>query len=115
MKEQVLRLYPECEPASIHVTGTPQFDFHVWPQLRWDRKATLLRLGLNGDDRYFLYGGNCVEFTPSEPELIGQFSSWCADSTGLQAHRIVVRLHPLDDHRRWERLEDRSGPVVVMP
>ena len=113
MKEQVLRLYPECEPASIHVTGTPQFDFHVWPELQWDRKATLRRLKLNGDDRYLLYAGNCAEFTPSEPELIEQFSNRCADNTCLQTHRIVVRLHPLDDYNRWERLDNRSSRIVI--
>jgi hypothetical protein len=113
MKEQVVRLYPECEPASIHVTGTSQFDFHVSPELQWDRESTLLRLGLNRNDRYLLYSGNCSELTPSEPKLIEQFSSRCADSTLLKSHRIVVRLHPLDDYSRWQQFDNRSSRVVI--
>src|SRR5258705_9785358 len=113
MKEQVVRLYPECEPESIHVTGTSQFDFHISPELQWDRESTLLRLDLNRNDRYLLYSGNCSELTPSEPKLIEQFSSRCADSTLLKSHRIVVRLHPLDDYSRWQQFDDRSSRVVI--
>jgi hypothetical protein len=113
MKEQVLRLYGERKLSEVQVTGTPQFDFHVRPELQWGRDATLHRLGLNGNDRYLLYAGNCAEFTPSEPELIEQFSSRCAGATDLHAHRIVVRLHPLDDHRRWERFDSPSGRIVI--
>ena len=113
MKAQVLRLYPERKPADIHITGTTQFDFHVRDDLRWSRENTLARLGLKCGDRYLLYAANSAIWTPSEPRLIEELSHRLADCAALRAHRIVVRIHPLDRYSRWEHFEDRSRGVII--
>jgi hypothetical protein len=113
MKEQVLRLYPERKANDIHVTGTTQFDFHVRDDLRWSREQTLARLGLKSSDRYLLYGANSALWTPSEPRLIEELSHRLASYPALRAHRIVVRIHPLDSYSRWDHLADRARDVVI--
>lgn len=113
MKAQVLRLYPDLKVADVQVTGTTQFDFHVQKKHRWNREATLRRLGLKQNDRYLLYAANSSYWTPSEPELVAEFSRRLAASADLRAHRIVLRLHPLDDFNRWRRIEAINGRVVI--
>jgi len=113
MKDQVLRLYPERKLPDVYVTGTPQFDFHVQPDLHWKRESVLQRLGLSRSDRYLLYAANCSEFTPTEPDLIEQFARGCAESADLKTHRIVVRLHPLDDESRWRRFVHHPSQIVL--
>ena len=113
MKAQVLRLYPELKTANVQVTGTTQFDFHVRKNLRWNREATLRRLGLKQDDRYLLYAANSAYWTPSEPTLVAEFARRLEVSADLNAHRIIVRLHPLDDFNRWRQIETIKGRVVI--
>lgn len=113
MKDQVLRLYPDRTSSQVYITGTPQFDFHVRPDLHWNREFVLRRLGLRHFDRYLLYAANCSACAPSEPDLIERFASRCAANPDLSKHRIVVRLHPLDADRRWRRFLDRPGKVLI--
>lgn len=113
MRQQLLRYYPEIDAARVHVTGTPQFDFHLSHACRWSREATLASLGMAHDQRYLVYAANAALFTPTEPDLIRAFAGRCAESPELRRHRIVVRPHPLDDMARWHGLADPDGRIVV--
>jgi len=110
MRDQVLRFYPDRDPASIHITGSPQFDFHVRPAYRWSREATLRCLGLGPRDRYVLYAPSGL---PSEPDLLDAMARAFAATPLLRDHRIVVRPHPVDDPGRWERAIARDGRLVL--
>ncbi|TMC55076.1 MAG: hypothetical protein E6J20_01145 [Chloroflexi bacterium] len=100
MMDQVLRFHADRDRRAIHVTGTPQFDFHVRPEWRWSRDVTLQRLGLRSDDRYIVYAPSGL---PTEPMLLAALSERCSQAPGLERHRIVVRPHPVDEPDRWER------------
>ena len=113
MKDQLLRYHSVRHPSQVHVTGTPQFDFHVQDAFRWSRAETLGRLGLATGERYVLYAANTYAQTPTEPELVGELAARCNDVPELRAHRIVVRLHPNDDFTRWERLPTVDARIVV--
>ncbi len=113
MRRQLLTLYPDRAPERIAVTGTPQFDFHVREQCRPARAQTLANLGLSPNDRYLFYGANSVEFTPTEPKLVLDLARACAERVELRGHRIVVRLHPLDDFSRWEPFGAAAAGVVL--
>lgn len=115
MRDQVLKLYPERKQSDIYVTGTPQFDFHINSELRWSRELTLRKLGLRGGDRYLLYAANCVQFTPSEPKLVEEFAQRLVADQNLRNHKIVVRLHPLDDFDRWRFTTTLSNVVISKP
>jgi hypothetical protein len=112
MASQLRAYYPE-RPAEVHVTGTPQFDFHRREDFRWTREATLEHLGLSPGERYLLYAANSFDQTPTEPELVDEFAERCATSPSLRSRRIVVRLHPQDDFTRWDALAGRRPTVRV--
>jgi hypothetical protein len=113
MREQVLAFYPDRDPTRVHITGTPQFDYHVRPEYRESRVATAHRLGLEPDEPYVLYAANSAFFTPSEPELVAELARRYAAVPELARHRIVVRLHPLDDYGRWDSLARGGSRIVV--
>lgn len=114
MKARLVGMYPEVDPKQVFITGTPQFDFHRRSEFRWTREETLRRLGLSPGARYLLYTGNHYAWTPTEPDLVSAFAKKLAQSDDLRDLWIVVRLHPLDDLTRWQRLE-RSHKVVICP
>lgn len=113
MRHQVLTLYPGRRPDRIHITGTPQFDFHVQPAFRPPRARVLETLGFAPDERYIVYATNSTYFTPSEPRLVRAFAHAAAAHRELRNHRIVVRPHPLDDFARWESVT-RTCPNVAI-
>lgn len=113
MRDQVLRLYPDRVPGNIHITGTPQFDFHLDPRFRRGRAECQRDLGLEADDRYVVWAANSRVFTPTEPELVAAFVRRLADTPDLSKHRVVVRLHPLDDYERWQRTAREIPRLVV--
>ncbi len=41
MKRQLLEIYPEIPPERVHVTGTPQFDYHFKPEYDLGRRGAL--------------------------------------------------------------------------
>ena len=113
MREEVRRLYPDRDPASIRVTGTAQFDVHRRPDLRWSRERTLGELALAPEDRYVLYAANCATYTPTEPELIREYLRRMRSHPVLHRHRLVVRPHPADDAARWHGLAGLGDGLVV--
>jgi hypothetical protein len=113
MRDQVLSLYPDRDPARVHITGTPQFDFHVHPRFRESRACTMRRLGLEPEDRFVLYAANSEFFTPSEPELVADLARRFRAMPELEHHRIVVRLHPLDDYGRWDHLPAIDPHLII--
>jgi hypothetical protein len=112
MREQVRRFYPQVDPANIHVTGTPQFDFHRNSACCWDSERTRRHLGLPPGRRYFLYAASCEALAPAEPELVQLLANRVANDPRLSDLAVVVRLHPLDNIARWEHL--RRNPGVVL-
>ncbi len=110
MKDQVLAYYPDRIPDTVHITGTPQFDFHVRPEWRWNREMTLAELGLQPGERYILVAPTNL---PTQPELLIALDDRCSATPELRRHRIVVRPHPVDQRARWEALV-REHPRMVL-
>ena len=114
MRADLLRMYPMVSPERVEVTGTPQFDFHRRPEAHWPRVRTLEALGLPADSRYLAYAASHSSLTPGEPRLVAQLAARLAASPGFSAHRLVVRMHPLDDWSRWEPVRQLRS-VVLSP
>lgn len=113
MRGEVLRLYPDCDPSRVHVTGTPQFDLHHRTEYRCSRTETLHRLGLQPHDRYVLFAANSTRFTPSEPDLVRAFCQRLDAAPETRGHRVVVRPHPADDLSRWGGVASADPRLVL--
>lgn len=113
MRDQLLQYHRVRGPSHVHITGTPQFDFHARAEFRWSRSATLQELGVPEGGKYVLYAANTSFQAPSEPRLVEAFVKRCAAHPVLARHYIVVRLHPLDDFGRWRGLGALSSQLVL--
>jgi hypothetical protein len=104
MKCELLRLYPRVPSTRVTVTGTPQFDFHRKAQCRWPRERTVAALKLPPNARYFVYAASHERLAPEEPTLVQSVAQVLKAHDELKDAWLIVRLHPLDDGRRWEKL-----------
>jgi hypothetical protein len=110
MGEELRRFYGISE-QDITVTGTPQFDFHVRKEFRWTRKRTAQVLGIDAKLPYFVHCANHQAMTPGEPELIAAVLRETAADPRFRKHQWILRLHPLDDYKRWEPLRQQFDVV----
>ncbi len=95
----------------ITVTGTPQFDFHVREDFRWSREQTAKTLGIDPHRPYFVHCANHQAMTPGEPELVTAILRATSGDPRFQKHQWILRLHPLDDYKRWEPLQQQFDCV----
>lgn len=113
MKDQLIRYYPAISSRQVTITGTPQFDFHHNPAFRWSRETTLQRLKLPPEAQYILYTGSAQILAPDEPKLVTELARLLATDSVLGDYWLVVRLHPLDDWKRWQPVCEASEKVVL--
>ena len=112
MADELKRFYAIPENR-ITITGTPQFDFHVRHEFHWSREQTTQALGLDSRRPYFLHCANHHAMTPGEPELVAAVVREASTDARFQKHQWVVRLHPLDDYKRWEPLAQQFDNVRI--
>ena len=110
MGNELRRFYGVSEDL-ITVTGTPQFDFHVREDFRWTRKRTAQVLGIDSKHPYFVHCCNHQAMTPGEPELIAAVLREASANSRFGKHQWILRLHPLDDYKRWEPLQAQFDAV----
>lgn len=106
-----LRRFYGISEDEITVTGTPQFDFHVREDFRWTPMRTAQVLGIDQKRPYFVHCANHQAMTPGEPELIAAVLRKVSVDPRLRNHQWVLRLHPLDDYKRWEPLQKQFDAV----
>jgi hypothetical protein len=113
-RDQLVRTYPDLDPASIVITGAPQFDLHRRPELLVDRDEWCRRLGLPSDRPVILYGAGPSLMLPGEARLVAMIDD--AIESGAVPGRpfLLVRRHPADPAGSWSDVSGRlrHGAVV---
>jgi hypothetical protein len=112
MRGELLRTDASIDPASIVVTGTPQFDFHLEERLDWGREKLFATANLDPDRPTVLYTASAHTTFPEEPELVHRL--WQALENGAVPGRpqLMLRTHPHDVTDRFGHLRER-GPGLV--
>lgn len=103
MMRDDLLAHEAVEPERILLAGSPQFDFHLRPDLAWSREKFFRRIG--GDPARILltWSASPDRTFPTEPGAVVEL--WDAVERGQVPGRpqLLVRLHPND--RRPERFD----------
>jgi len=116
MKDQLVRYYRHVSPDQVTVTGSPQFDFHRKPEFLLSKDELSSLIGIPEGTRYFLYAGSTAKLAPEEPKLVREVRLRMLEDPVLRNYSLVVRIHPLDDQKRWRGvLQDVEGVYVTAP
>ncbi len=113
MRAELLMHKPHLADERIIVVGTPQFDFHLRPDLVWSREEFFARIGGDPSRRLITYGGDVSLVFPDEAEFVARL--WRAIEDGkVQDHpQLLVRLHPHDNTDRLEEVRRRCPGVLI--
>ena len=113
MRDQLLSMYPRIRPEQVHITGSPQFDFHFQPQYRLSRAELCRRIGADPERPFILYTTGMAEHFPEEHRTV----EYIARLLPELEHRpqLVVRTYIKDTSRDMSELAARRLPDVLFP
>lgn len=112
MSGELQEYHPQVPQNRVSVVGSPQFDFHLSPQILEPRDTFMRKLGLDPAHPMIVIGTGTAVWLPQEPLIVSELVKV------LRAHlpdcQILVRLHPKDQGKRWEDYQENLTNVRVV-
>jgi hypothetical protein len=115
MKKQLLSQYPEIPPQNVHVTGTPQFDFHFKPEYIMSREALCTRMGIDPARPFVLYTTGLDTDFLDEHKFIEGVIEYLNDPSLQPKPQLIVRTYIKGTSPQVEAIAKRNLPDVVFP
>jgi hypothetical protein len=88
------RIYPEIDPACVHVTGSPQFDHHLDPAWRLDRQTFFEKMGLDASRPLVVYTTATPRLIEHEIEIAQHLADAAEAGRFSRGAQLLVRGHP---------------------
>ncbi len=110
IKEQLLQIYPSVKPEQVHVTGTPQFDFHFRPEYEWTRAEFCERVGADPDRPIVLYSTGMANHMPGEQVIVERIADMLRRMSN--SPQLLVRVYPKDRTGRFDELKAHRKDIL---
>ncbi|RJR55000.1 MAG: hypothetical protein C4576_00210 [Desulfobacteraceae bacterium] len=114
MRDHLLRLYPEIHPSQVHITGTPQFDFHHNSEYWLSREELCRRLGIDPNRPFVLYTTGMSGDFPEEHRTV-RYVADILEKIGNPRPQMVVRTYVKGTTAEMWALAKENLPDVVFP
>ncbi|MBN1304035.1 MAG: hypothetical protein JXA13_06335 [Anaerolineales bacterium] len=115
MREQLLRLYPGVQSNQVHITGTPQFDYHFKPEFCLSRQELCDQLGLDSSRPFILYTTGMAHDFPEEVYHVETVINILEEYPRSERPQLVVRTYIKGNSPEMEALAKKGIPDVVFP
>lgn len=112
IRHDLLRIYPHVDPEAVMVTGTPQFDFHFWPEMAWSRARLCAEIGADPNRPLVLYTTGMPNHMPDEQWIVQDLADRLRAGGDAQ---LVVRVYAKDRSGRFDNLMARRSDIVFAP
>ena len=114
LKRQLLNMYEWIDPANVHVTGTPQFDFHFRSELYTTREEFCRRFRVDPERPIVLYTTGMANHMPGEPEIVEEIADMLSSESFKSRPQLLVRVYPKDTTARFDELKERRPDIRFM-
>lgn len=114
LRRELLALYPGIRSGQVHVTGTPQFDFHFRPEFEESRAEFCARVGADPARPIVLYSTGMANHVLGEPWVIEKTADLLREMTDLGPPQLLVRILPKGPQEIFDRLK-RERPDILIP
>ena len=111
LKSQLLKMYDWIEPSKVHVTGTPQFDFHFRSDLYTSRDEFCRRHRVDPTRPIVLYTTGMSNHMPGEPEIVAEIADMLTEYPDGSRPQLMVRVYPKDLSGRFDELKKRRRDI----
>lgn len=111
LKRQLLEMYDWIDPENVHVTGTPQFDFHFREDLYTKREEFCEKFKVDPSRKIVLYTTGMSNHMPAEPEIVEEIADMLAEYPEESRPQLLVRVYPKDTTARFDELRERRRDI----
>jgi hypothetical protein len=102
MKKEMELYYPEIPSTTIHVTGTPQFEFYEDEQNIIDKEVFFNKYNLDPAKKIICFSGDDTKTSPDDPSYLKDIAEELTKA-GLQGeYQILLRRCPVDLSGRFD-------------
>jgi hypothetical protein len=115
MKRQLLDIYPEIPADHVHVTGTPQFDFHFKPEYQWGRERLCREIGIDPARPYVFYTAGIANHFYEEHRHVESVAQILGGLDLDPRPQLVVRTYVKGTSAEMMALAERGLPDTVFP
>lgn len=115
MKRQLLDLYPFLRQEQVHVTGTPQFDFHFKTEFLLDREDLCARMGIDAARPFILYTTGIDRHFPEEHRHVRTVIDILQAMPRPERPQLVVRTYVKGTSAEMKALAAERHEDVVFP
>jgi hypothetical protein len=114
MRDEAVR-YHGYARSEVDVAGAPHHDMLYTERNRLaDRRTFFSRFGLDPEKKLVTYAGEDPIIAPDAPLYVDEIDRAIREGR-LGRSQLLVRPHPQDDPRRWERVRNLPGVFFDLP
>lgn len=113
MKEDAIRLH-NLKESDISITGAPQFDIYVSKELD-DKKTFFRKYRINSKDKLITYATVTPRIFDKDDDVIEIISKAIKSGKIKYPSHILIRPHPKDDFKIYERFKDDPDVTLQIP
>jgi len=116
MKDEMKMYYPEINPESVHITGSPQFEFYYNPNLLWPKEKLYERYNIPINRKIVLYSGSDTRTSPFDGEYVLEFVRQLQKLPLPERPVVLLRPVPAEDGSRHRKaLEQFPSDIILAP
>ena len=115
MKRQLLEIYPRIDPDAVHVTGSPQFDYHFDPERALPREELARRVGIDPGRPFILYTTGISNHFYDEHLHVEEVIRILREEEWNSKPQLVVRTYVKGTSDEMLAIGRRGEPDVIFP
>lgn len=115
MKAELLDLYHFIKPDQVHITGTPQFDYHFKPAFQLEREELAQNVGFDPARPFVLYTTGMERDFPGEVGHVRAVIDILKELNPKIRPQLVVRTYVKGNSPEMEALARANTPDVFFP
>ncbi|SHM60867.1 hypothetical protein [Flavobacterium saccharophilum] len=112
MKKELLLYYPEISTDSIHVTGTPQFEFYEDEKNIIDKEIFYTRYNLDPVRKIICFSGDDTKTSPDDPLYLRDIAEELITNNLQNEYQILLRRCPVDFSGRFDAVVNEYKDLI---
>lgn len=102
MKKEMELYYPEIPSDTIHITGTPQFEFYDDPNNIIEKEVFFKKYNLDPAKKIICFSGDDTKTSPDDPSYLKDIAEEITNANLQEEYQILLRRCPVDFSGRFD-------------
>jgi hypothetical protein len=112
MKKELELFYSEIPSESIHITGTPQFEFYKTQENLIDKETFYHQYGLDKNKKIICFSGDDAKTSPDDPSYLNDIAEEIIKANLQDKYQILLRRCPVDFSGRFNPVIEKYKELI---